>query len=234
VCSRHPLSAYNEDDRCGACTVAARSDLQAEVLLSMALHARAWNRPAEAVNLAESALTVARGLDPSIGSRLSMEVAVAAAQQRDAEKFQRQRGRAWRLLEKAPETDRPAWLQFLDPQALKGMEALGLLHLEQYAEAADLFGDAITGRQHKDMRNRARETAKLATALLRANQRDEAIAVVHHGLPLFTEVNSARLAGDLGEVRTALRPYARTSADAADCRDVLSGLLQPAGMGIRA
>jgi transcriptional regulator with XRE-family HTH domain len=211
-----------------AAHVANNKNLQVEVLVSMILQARHRNRPAEATNLAESALTIARGLDPRIRSLLSMHIAVAAAQQRDAGKFRKQRGQAWRLLEKACDADRPAWLQFFDEHELMGLEALSLMHLGRHAKAAELFGDVVA-KQHKFLRNKAGYTAKYATALLHAHKRDEAIAVVYDGLPLFSEVNSARLANDLGRARAALRPHTETNAEAATCHDMLSGLLQSMG-----
>jgi transcriptional regulator with XRE-family HTH domain len=201
--------------------------LQVEVLADMALQARDRDRPAEAVNLAESAMTIARGLDPLIHSLLSIRIASAAAQQRDRERFQRYRGRAWRLLEKARDTDRPAWLRFYGESELMAAEANGLMELEQYDEAAAILGQVVATR-NGFVRNKASYAAIHAMALLHAKQLDEAIAVVHDTLPVFTEVHSARLTTRLGKVRSALRPYVRDNADAATCYDILTGLLPQA------
>jgi transcriptional regulator with XRE-family HTH domain len=207
-----------------AAHMANDKNLQVEVLDSMSLQARHRNRPAEAINLAESAMTIARGLDPRIRSLLSMHVAVAAAQQRDVGKFQEQRGQAWRMLEKSRDTDRPAWLKFFDERELMSLEALSMMHLERYAEAATTLGQVIA-TQHEFLRNRSIQAAKRAAALLHAKELDEAIAVVHEALPFFTEVNSRRTYTWLATARTALQPYARNSPDAADCHDILTSLL---------
>jgi transcriptional regulator with XRE-family HTH domain len=199
-------------------------NLQVEVLDSMGLQARELNRPAEDINLAESAMTIARDLDPRIRSKLSMRIARAAAQQRDRRTFQQYRGRAWRLLEKAGDTGRPAWLQFFGEGDLMAAEAISLMHFEQYGEAADLL-DSVIAKQNRFLRNKANYTAVRAVALLQAKRLDEAITVVHDALPFFTEVHSARLATRLGKVRGALRPYAKDNADAATCHDILTGLL---------
>jgi transcriptional regulator with XRE-family HTH domain len=216
----HALDA----DALYAAHAANDKELQVEALLGMANKARYLDRPGEAGNLAESALSIARGLDPSIRCRLSIEVAVNAAHRRDAETFQRLRGQAWRFLEMARDADRPAWLQFLDEYALMGFEAGGLMSLRRYGEATEMYEKAVS-EQSNSPKNRALDTARWATALLRERKCDEAISVVHDGMPLFVELNSVRVASALGEARTALRPY-ENSPDAAECSDILAELLK--------
>lgn len=211
-----------DSDALCAAHLANDTDLQIEVLASMSMRSRRDNKPGEALNLAESALSAARGADPRIKALLSMRIALAEAKRQDKAAFNKYRRRAWADLERASGDERPAWFQFFDEREMAAMEALGLMDLGHNAEAARIFGDAVD-KEHTFMRNKAVRSAARAQALIASGEPDQAADVITKTLPVLTEVTSARLVERLAAVRTALEPY-RSAPDIADCREILTGL----------
>lgn len=218
----HRARAFDSDALCAA-HLANNKDLQIEVLASMSMQAKRNRKPAEAINLAESAMAIARGSDRRVKALLSMRIALASAVRQDVGAFQKARRAAWTHMEHADRMDRPAWFRFFDERELSALEAIGLMELGNDAEAAGILADVI-GRQHTYVRNKAYYAAVRAQALMAAGVPDEAAEVVHDALPVFTEVTSARIFDRLGLVRRGLQPYL-SNPDVAECADVLDGLV---------
>lgn len=207
-----------------AAHLANNRDLQVEVLASTSMQAKGNDRPGEAINLAESAMRIARTADPRVRSLLAMRVAIAAAQQRDTTKFNESRRDAWRLLGGARDGERPAWFHFFDDRELMGLEALGPMQLKRHAEAACIL-DKVVSQQQTYLRNKAYYAAVRAEAFIGASCLEGAVATINNALPVFTEVTSARTFDRLKTVRTGLKPFAKGSAEVAECREILDSLL---------
>lgn len=213
--------ALDSDALCAA-HLANDTDLQVEVLASMSLQANRNDKPGESLNLAESALSAARGADPHLKAMLRMRIALAEAKRRHKAAFNRQRNLAWANLERASGDEQPAWFQFFDERELAAMEALGLMDLGCNAEAARILGDTVD-KEHTFMRNKAMRSAACAQALIASGEPDQAADVITKTLPVLTEVTSARVVERLAAVRAALEPY-RADPGIADCREILTGL----------
>lgn len=207
-----------------AAHLANNRDLQIEVLASMSMQANGSGRSSEAMNLAESAMEIARTADPRLRSLLAMRAGIAAAYLGDQAAFRRARAESWRLLEQSRENDRPAWFHFFDDRELMGLEALSLMQLGRYREAANILDDVV-GRQLTYLRNRAYYTVVLAEALIGAKEPEGAALTLQEARPAFTEVTSTRIFDRLKKVRVALRPFLISSRYVAECDDVLSDLL---------
>jgi hypothetical protein len=134
--------------------LANNKDLQIEVLASMSMQAKRNRKPGEAINLAESAMAIARGSDRRVKALLSMRIALASAVRQDVGAFQKARRAAWTHMEHAGRMARPAWFRFFDERELSALEAIGLMELGRDAEAAGILADVI-GRQHTYVRNKA-------------------------------------------------------------------------------
>ena len=213
--------ALDSDALCAA-HLANDKGLQVEVLASMSMQARRNNKPGEAINLAESALSIT-GSDPRIKALLAMRVASASAKRKDTGTFNKARRNAWDHMERARQVDQPGvWFRFVDEHELSGLEAMGLMELDRHAEAAELLRGATTNRAL--LRNGAYYSAVRARALVAAGAPDEAASVVNDMLPAFTEVTSARVFDELAKVRRGLEPYVG-AADIAECADVIDGLV---------
>lgn len=196
--------------------------LQVEVLADMCMQAKTAKKYNEAINLAESALTIARGADPRVRALLSMRIAITAAQKNDRHTFTRARRNAWNHLERSRPGNRRAWFQFVDELELAGLEALALLHLGQAAQAATILTDVVA-QQHSYVRNKAYYSAVLAETLIAAGRPDDAVATVGEALPMFTEMTSTRTFSRLGKVRAGLTPYL-SDPEIAECHAVLGEL----------
>lgn len=213
--------ALDSDALCAA-HLANDKELQVEVLASMSMQARRNQKPGEAINLAESALSIG-GSDHRVKALLSMRVASASAKRKDACGFNLARRDAWRHMERARRVDRPgAWFRFVDEHELSGLEAMGLMELERNTEAAELLRGATSNRAY--LRNGAYYSAVRARALVAAGAPDQAAGVISDMLPAFTEVTSVRVFDELGKVRRGLVPYLG-DADIAECADVIDGLV---------
>ena len=162
--------ALDSDALCAA-HLANDKELQVEVLASMSMQARRNNKPGEAINLAESALSIG-GSDPRVKALLSMRVASASAKRKDTGGFNEARRNAWKHLERTRKVDRSAWVRFVDERELSGLEAMALMALGRNAEAADLLREA-TGN-HPYLRNGAYYSAVRARALVAAGAPDQA------------------------------------------------------------
>lgn len=196
--------------------------LQVEVLASMSMQARRNDKPGEAINLAESALSTS-GSDPRVKALLSMRVASASARRQDTSTFTQARMDSWKYMERARQADLQAeWFRFVDEHELSGLEALALMELGRNAQAADLLREATKNRIY--LRNGAYYSAVRARALVAAGAPDEAAGVVNDTLPAFTEVNSVRVFDELAKVRRGLQPYL-DNGDIAECADVIDGLV---------
>lgn len=213
---------FDADALCAA-HMANDKDLQVEVLANMSMQAKRAGKPGEALNLAESAMAIARGADPRIKALLSMRMALAHAKRQDAAGFTRSRRAAWKQLEHAHPISRPAWFRFFDDRELAALEALGLLELGRAAEAANILAEVIE-EQHTFLRNAAYYSAARAQALLAAGEPGAAAEVIQYALPVFTEVTSARTFDRLKDVRDGLRPYL-PDPEIAECDDFLAGLV---------
>jgi hypothetical protein len=214
--------AFDSDALCAA-HLANNKDLQVEVLASMSMQAKRNDKPAEAINLAESALAIARGSDPRVRALISMRIALAAAKRKDAGAFRKARRRAWEQMERARQIDRPAWFRFFDERELSALEAIGLMDLGEDGEAARILAEVV-GQQRTYVRNKAYYTAVRAQALLGVGAPEEAADVIRDALPVFTEVTSARIFDRLGQIHRGLQPYV-SDPDVAECIDVLAGLV---------
>lgn len=192
--------------------------LQVEVLASMSMQARRNDKPGEAINLAESALSIG-GSDPRIRALLSMRIASASAKRQDPAAFNSARQRAWNHMEHASDVDHPGtWYRFVDEHELSGLEGMALMALDRNAEAADLLREATSNRAF--LRNGAYYSAVRARALVAAGAPDEAASVVNATLPTFTELTSGRVFDELAKVRRGLEPY-MSDGDIAECAEAI-------------
>jgi hypothetical protein len=218
----HRAARAFDSDALTAAHLANDKALQVEVLASMSMQARRADKPGEAINLAESALSIG-GSDPRVRALLAMRVASASARRKDTGGFEQARREAWKHIEHAREADlRTAWFRFVDERELSGLEALGLMELGRYTEAADLLRTATDNRAY--LRNGAYYAAVRARALVAAGTPDEAASVVNDTLPAFAEVTSARVFHELARVRRGLEPYL-ADGDVAECADIIDGLV---------
>jgi hypothetical protein len=220
--SDHRRARALDSDALCAAHLANDKELQVEVLASMSMQARRNNKPGEAINLAESALSIG-GSDPRVKALLSMRVASASAKRKDTGGFKRARRVAWDHMERARQVDRPtAWFRFVDEHELSGLEAMALMRLGRNTEAAELLREATSNRTY--LRNGAYYSAVRARALVAAGAPDQAASVVNDMLPAFTEVTSARVFDELAKVRRGLTPYLG-DGDIAECADTIDGLV---------
>ncbi len=197
--------------------------LQVQVLAGMSTLAKRTGKVGEAVNLAESALSILGGSDRRVQALLTMRVALGAAKRNDTRAFQKARSTAWAHIDRARPVDHPAaWFRFFDEYELSSLEAMGLMDLGEHAEAAAMLARLADGQTF--VRNGAYYSAVRAQALIAAGSPDEAAAVVGQALPVLTEVTSARTMRRLAGVRRGLTPYLG-DADVAECADVIDGLV---------
>lgn len=218
----HKRARRLDADALCAAHMANDKALQVEVLASMSMQARRNDKPGEAINLAESAMSIG-GNNPRVRALLFMRIASASAKRKDPGAFNKARRHAWDQIERARDIDQPAaWYRFVDEHELAGLEAMALMALGRNAEAADLLRAATSSRAF--LRNGAYYSAVRARALVAAGAPGEAAGVVHDTLPAFTEVTSGRVFDELAKVRRGLEPYV-ADADIAECADVIDGLV---------
>jgi transcriptional regulator with XRE-family HTH domain len=215
-------SFYKEGLYCAH--LANSQDLRLHVLASMSMLANEAGKPSEALHLAQGALGAARGTDPRLRSLLNMRVARAAAEQGDVRLLNQSRKAAWRLLDQADVgAAQPSWFRFFDEQEVTGLEGICSSRTGHHAHAATAF-QRVLDPAGSFPRNRAVYSARLAESLVRAGQVDEAVGVVHAGLPLFTQIRSTGVMDNLVGVDVALRRYMDVST-VRDCHEILAGFL---------
>ncbi|HEX6523322.1 MAG TPA: hypothetical protein VF070_25480 [Streptosporangiaceae bacterium] len=231
VCAGWVAHDAGQDDRAArlykdalyAAHLANDKPLRMHILSNMSMQATALDRPRDGLHLAQAALGDARGADPRLRSLLAMRVARAASQQRDERLLRQSYHDARRLLDRAgTDADQSSWFRFFDEMEVTGLAGICYVRIGRFADAAVAFRKVI-GHSGTYPRNRAVYMALLAESLAGARQVDEAVDVVHRGLPLFTQVTSARMRDRLADVDSALASYMDVS-DVAECREILAGL----------
>jgi tetratricopeptide (TPR) repeat protein/transcriptional regulator with XRE-family HTH domain len=197
--------------------------LRLHALGTMSMEATHLNRSVEGAQLAQAALSDARGADPRLAALLTMRLARAASQLRDHRMLRESRSKAWRLLERAGTNhELPSWFRFFGAIEVTGLEGICAARTGQHHEAAAAFREVV---HHQDTftRNKAVYSVLLAESLARSGQVEESLAVLHRALPLLTQVTSSTMQERLADTDSALGPYMDVSG-VAECRGIIAGL----------
>jgi len=204
--------------------LAGDTPLRLHVLDQMSYQANVLDRPAWAGHLAEAALGDARGADPRLRALLTMRLARAASQRHDETLVRRNTHAAWRLVDRANlDAKRPSWFGFFGDQTLTGLEGLCAASTGRHADAATAY-HRVLGHPATTPLNKANYSAFRIQSLVSCGRIDEAVATVHEGLPLLTQVTSGTVAQNLARADGALTPYMDVSG-VPECRDIMAGLL---------
>jgi ATP/maltotriose-dependent transcriptional regulator MalT len=116
---------------------------------------------------------------------------------------------AARFLDRRNDGDEPEWITYFDEAELAAEAAHCFRDVNSARQAVDHARNAMSGRH---VRSDFFATMVLADSHLRAGDVDEACRVALDAMDLGEQLRSARCVSYLAEFRTALKPYAGTSA----------------------
>ncbi len=189
------------------------------VMQIMSLHSAELGQVREAVQLAQRAQQVAKGLDsPRVDALLAIREAQAWARLGDASAVTRGHTQAMKLLDLGPSDADPQWLAFLDEGDVAGQIGLCYLFLRQAEHAEKHFTKATkNSRKLEHRRNFVEWSLEFANSLSQSRKIVETCFVTRETLPVLLEISSARVHTRLIGVLRTLQPY----QDEPDVRDLM-------------
>jgi hypothetical protein len=193
----------------------------ANILKNMSLQCVDFDRPREAVELADAAGKSARGLSGRAGSMIEMRRARAYAALGDQAACMRTLARSERSFTRA-RADEPSWASYFDDAEYHAQVGSCFIDLGKPAVADRWLERSL--QLHPDMRIRDRATYLLRRAAVQLDlgNLDHGVALTHEALPILASTRSERNSRGANEVRHRLH---RHTADhlARDLAHVLSG-----------
>lgn len=177
--------------------------------------------PAEALDAAEAALTMASQGAVRILAVAMTYAAHGHALRRDKTNCERSYAMAQDLagrLEAAPPSP---WALFLDHSYIEVQRARSLTFLGEYDSAVESFQKAISCMPFGYRRDRGVYLAREAVAHIGNSDLEQASAVGLQALPISAETGSSRIIGELKYLDAALRKFSTTAG--ADFHDAMHG-----------
>lgn len=207
----HDLARTYLDRAMRAALVARDPLLQAQTWNNMNLQEYRLGNKSEAFAIARTAVSSpAMRRDPTVAALLHARVALGHAEAGEKGMAARSFGRAAEALAKADGRVPPIWMTFFTPAELKGLSAIGELHLGRYASAAVRTETALNLIPESHTRNRLHYMIRLADAHLRARSVDAACTTGHLALDLAGAVQSAHSTAMLSALRARMAPWRKT------------------------
>jgi len=190
-----------------------------DVLQMMSLHSGWLKRPREAIQLAQRAQQVAKGIvSPRIEALLAVREAQGWALLGDTSAVIQSHTQAMRKFELGPSDADPQWLDFFDIIEMMGEIGANYLLLEQPTNAEKSLRKITEISQGRSrQRNFVGWNFEFADALGRGGKVDEACTVTRQTLPALVEISSTRMNNMLLGVLRTLQPY----QDEPDVRDLM-------------
>lgn len=191
-----------------AAHVSGNRAIGANILGFMSAQAARSPRPADAVTLAESALSVESALSPAVAGSVYGRLAVGAAHVGDASAARRALDQTFRFQAQAVPAREPSWIYWFTQAEAQSLAGRSYLALGQYAEAETHLRQAVASLDPAFARERALWLCRLATARLNIGKVEQACATAHEAANLIRRLDSPRDQRVLIDFRTAARPYA--------------------------
>jgi tetratricopeptide (TPR) repeat protein len=187
--------------------------LTARTFVSMSFQAEVIGWPHEGLHLAKAGQDMAECLSsPAILSLLVAQEGVAHARMGAAKEAVECFARAEYLLGRAEGVHKPTWLTFYDEGELRTIKACGLMYLERYESAENLYRGAAEC-DDAYLRNKASRTTHLAAAQLSQANVSEAAHTAEAALvALEGGVASTRVISRLRDLREQFRDYRNVAA----------------------
>lgn len=202
---RHDVARIYLDRAMRAALVARDPLLQAQTWNNMNLQEYRLGNKSEAFAIARAATSSpAMRRDATVAALLHARVALGHAEAGEKGMAGRSFGRASDALSKAEGRNPPLWLMFFTPAELRGLSAIGELHLGRYASAAARTEEALDLIPESHARNRLHYVIRLADAQLRARNVDAACVTGHTALDSVGAVQSAHSAAMLSALRARM------------------------------
>ncbi|MGH3935069.1 MAG: hypothetical protein ACRDS1_08860 [Pseudonocardiaceae bacterium] len=184
----------------------------ANILGFMSIQAAFSDHPKDAVVLAESALSGARGLTPAVEAATCARLARGAAYVGDIKAWERAQDRAFDLLTRLVPADEPSWIYWFTERHAHGIAGQALLALGRPAQAEPHLRDAIASLDLSFTRERTEWLCWLATARVGAGSVEQACATAGEAAVAIRRLDSPRVQGLLTDFRRAAEPYASSAA----------------------
>jgi len=184
----------------------------ANILGFMSVQAGRSPKPADAVTLAESALTSEQHLTPTVAASLHARLAQGAARTGDAKLWKRAQSRSFELLTRAVPEQEPEWIYWFTQADAEGIAGRSLLSLNEVTEAETHLQRAVSLIDPSHSRDRAVWLCHLANARIQAGRVDQACATAGEAATLIRRLDSPHDQRRLGDFRRAATPYARSAS----------------------
>lgn len=193
-------------------TMASDHLLTAQVWNHLAMKARESGTCGEIHQIARTALrSTAARQNPRIAALFHSRAAYGHAYRGERHQARRSMQRAYAALDKAPDTDVPAWLSFVNPAQLCAQEALIHSALGQWPAAVASAQEDLRIIPAQYRRNRVHGLLHLADASLGAREPAAAAAAattaVHSALDLSGSLSTGRAATRLRKLRHRLNGW---------------------------
>lgn len=174
-------------------------------------------RPREALQCAQAAQRLAAGwATPRLAALLHLRAARAHAAMNDERAFAREIAKATAQVDRGPDPDEPAYVQFVGPAELSGITGLSYLAMRRPERASALFRDIVDNPDASYRRNMGYYTVRLAESLGRQGDITGACAVARQAVNLVAGLESSRTVRFLSQFRRSVQPHVSASAEARD------------------
>jgi len=181
--------------------LAGHSLMEVYALESLSLQAAAFlNRPMDAIQLAQRAMTISRGNESlHLRSLLLMRESVGWAARGDASQAENlyERAKSAYLDPAAATESNPDWLNFYTLAEIEGLRAFSLMLLNDNTKAQKLLRRTITGVGSEFHRNHLYYIAALGRVTTKVGDIKEAIDIVEPHLEEYTKTGSTRAVNHL-------------------------------------
>jgi hypothetical protein len=184
----------------------------ANVLGFMSVPAAVWERPLDAVLLAESALSRERYLTPAVAALIHSRLAFASTQVVDERAWRRAQERAESLLACSVISDEPAWVYWFTEAELEDVTGTALPEFGKPAEAEPHLRRAVALIDPAFARDRAMWMSDLAAARVGAGSWEYACAMASEAAAIMRCLESPRDQRRLARFRAAAAPYEGSAA----------------------
>lgn len=196
---------------------AADWELRAAALVDTAIVAEYHGLHDDALTFAQQGQVRADRLSPLRRTQLTLLEAQAHGQRGHTRACLAAIGRAEDEFAAARPANEPAWLAFFTSGELAGESAKALYHLalrgKHVAAAADRHRDAVAAYPAEFPRSRALSATKLATLLLYAGDRAEAVQLGHQALEAAERLQSRRVIDGVRQLRRATAQHSGADVD---------------------